>query len=63
MRIESMITAAMTLFKSTEFPVAMAAQTENLSSLLEQASKRLPADEKKKVDESLKELLYLEWES
>ncbi|MES2801972.1 MAG: hypothetical protein V4654_05730 [Bdellovibrionota bacterium] len=62
MRIESMTTAANNLFNSTVFPLGMYAQTQKLAALLGEYSKRLPADEKKKVDELLKDLLYLDWE-
>lgn len=62
MRIENMKTVSTNLFNSTEFPLEMYSQTRKFAELLAQFSKRLPANERKKIDELGKSLLYLEWE-
>ena len=63
MRVESMTTAANKLFHSTHFPPEMDTQKQKLATLLNELSKRLPANEKKKADDMLKALLYLDWAS
>lgn len=62
MSLGGMTTAANKLFTSTEFPLAMSSQTQQLTALLSEASQRLPANEKKKVTVLLTSLLYLDWE-